>query len=631
MTDAEIKELRYWVEMAPGAFSVTQLTRDVQQQLDYLEALEIMVEDGQVNRHGNKRGWYIPANLDMKEMDYVNADDEPLDIWLPFGLDKKVELYQDSVVIIAGAPNAGKALCNKTPVLTPNGWKNIGTLTRNDQVYGKDGGVIDITGVYPQGVRSCYRFTFNDGSWIDSDEEHIWTLKTTYQLHKRTTGHGNKNDQFGKWINLTTKEIVKKYGTGRITQKTPRFPINNPVSFPKKKVPVNPYILGSLIGDGSLCRGMVTISTADKEMIDTFTCAGYKLRYGGQYDYRVLGMAKQLRPLGIMGKHSWNKFIPNQYLFNNVKTRLALLKGLMDTDGSIDRSGMSIEYCSVSKQLAMDVQFLVRSLGGRATLKESESFFTYKGKKKQGRNRFRVAIKINMIIFSLKRKRERQTYQNKKTNAKKLFNIQKIEDRPTTCIKVAASDGLFIAKDFIVTHNTSIMLNMVKENMGRFNVNYFNSEMSAGELKVRLNKFDYIDIDQWDFNAYARASDFHDVIKPGPENLNIIDFLECHDEFFRMGKMIKDIHDKLNGAVAIIAIQKNPNVDTGLGGFRSLEVTRLALAIDYGTVKIVKAKNFNDENGNPNGLIANFKILHGSQLMQTDDWRRDDRRRDQGR
>jgi len=271
MTDAEIKELRYWVEMAPGAFSVTQLSRDIQQQLDYLEALEIMVEDGQVNRHGNKRGWYIPANLDMKEIDFVNADDEPSNVWLPFGLNDKAELYQNSVVIIAGAPNSGK---------------------------------------------------------------------------------------------------------------------------------------------------------------------------------------------------------------------------------------------------------------------------------------------------------------------------------------------------------TALMLNIVKENMSRFNVNYFNSEMSAGELKVRLNKFDYIDIDQWDFKAYERSSNFHDVIKPGPENLNIIDFLECHDEFFKMGKMIKDIHDRLDGSVAIIAIQKNPNVDTGLGGFRSLEVTRLALAIDYGRIKIVKAKNFSGET-NPNGL---------GQLIEQGDWHKDQRK-----
>ena len=174
---------------------------------------------------------------------------------------------------------------------------------------------------------------------------------------------------------------------------------------------------------------------------------------------------------------------------------------------------------------------------------------------------------------------------------------------------------------------TAVLLNIVKENMSRFNVNYFNSEMSAGELKVRLNKFDYLTLDQWDFKAYERSGDFADVIKPCPENLNIIDFLEVHDEFYAMGKKIKDIHDALNGSVAIIAIQKNPGTDVGLGGFRSLEVTRLALAIDFGRIKIVKAKNFSSED-NPNGLVTNFNILHGSQLIQKGGWHKDTKKED---
>lgn len=172
---------------------------------------------------------------------------------------------------------------------------------------------------------------------------------------------------------------------------------------------------------------------------------------------------------------------------------------------------------------------------------------------------------------------------------------------------------------------TAFMLNIIKENMSRFNVHYFNSEMSAGELKTRLKKFDYVSLDQWDFKAYERSGDFHDVIKPGPENLNVIDFLEVHDEFFMIGRKIKEIHDALNGSVAIIALQKNPGADTGLGGFRSLEVTRLALAIDYGRLKIVKAKNFSGEN-NPNGQVIDFGILHGSQLIKRSDWHKDTRK-----
>lgn len=176
---------------------------------------------------------------------------------------------------------------------------------------------------------------------------------------------------------------------------------------------------------------------------------------------------------------------------------------------------------------------------------------------------------------------------------------------------------------------TALMLNIIKENMSRLNVHYFNSEMSGGELKTRLKKFDHIGIDQWDFNAYRRADDFQDVIKPGPENLNIIDYLEVHEDFYAVGKKIKEIHDALGDSLAIIGIQKNPGSDVGLGGFRSLEVTRLALAIDFGRIKIVKAKNFEDENGNgedPNGLVREFKILHSSQLVKKGGWHKDKRK-----
>lgn len=186
-------------------------------------------------------------------------------------------------------------------------------------------------------------------------------------------------------------------------------------------------------------------------------------------------------------------------------------------------------------------------------------------------------------------------------------------------------DNVIIVAGAPNSGKTTFILNVIKENMNRINVHLFNSEMSGGELKTRLKKFDHISLDQWDFKAYKRAGDFADVIKPGPENLNVIDFLECHEDFFAMGKKIKDIHDALHGSLAVIAIQKNPGSDVGLGGFRSLEVTRLALALDFGRVKIVKAKNFTGE-FDPNGLVCECKILHGSQLVKTNDWHKDQRK-----
>jgi len=161
---------------------------------------------------------------------------------------------------------------------------------------------------------------------------------------------------------------------------------------------------------------------------------------------------------------------------------------------------------------------------------------------------------------------------------------------------------------------TAIMLNIIEHNRYKdWDIHYFNSEMSAKELRKRLLKFD-IPMENWKFNAYYRNDRFADVIFPGPNSLNIIDFLEVHDEFYIVGKRIKEIHDRLKGGIAVIGLQKNPGSDTGLGGYRSMEVARLALAIDHGTVKISKAKNFTTAE-NPNGLMLNFKIVHGCKIV----------------
>lgn len=168
---------------------------------------------------------------------------------------------------------------------------------------------------------------------------------------------------------------------------------------------------------------------------------------------------------------------------------------------------------------------------------------------------------------------------------------------------------------------TTLLLNIIKENQTKgWDIHYFNSEMAAGELKKRLMKFDYDSLSDWNFKAYERAEDFQDVVVPGENSLNLIDFLEVHDEFYIIGRKIKEIHDRLNGALAIIALQKNPGTDQGLGGFRTLEVARLALSVDFGRVKIVKAKNFKQPDKNPNGMTKDFGILHGSQIIDKHSW-----------
>jgi hypothetical protein len=168
---------------------------------------------------------------------------------------------------------------------------------------------------------------------------------------------------------------------------------------------------------------------------------------------------------------------------------------------------------------------------------------------------------------------------------------------------------------------TGLLLNVIRFNQDKFEIHYFNSEMGASELKKRLEKFDDMPLSGWKFHAWERSGNFADVIKPGKGKINIIDFLELHDDFYRVGGMLNEIHRKLRGAIAIVALQKNRGTDTGLGGFRTLEKPRLALAMSPNKLKIAKAKNWRTKD-NPNGLEVHFKIVQGCNLIQTKGWHR---------
>lgn len=167
---------------------------------------------------------------------------------------------------------------------------------------------------------------------------------------------------------------------------------------------------------------------------------------------------------------------------------------------------------------------------------------------------------------------------------------------------------------------TAICLNLAIDNQEDFNVSYFSSEMAGGEMRKRLSKFRNSPLSAINFQAFARDGDFADVIMPGEKNINIIDFLEVHDNFWLVGQYIKDIHERLNGAVAVIAMQKNPGADTGLGGYRMMEKARLALTLEGGLMKVVKAKNYADPVVNPNGMSIKYKLFDGINLSSPKGW-----------
>lgn len=188
-------------------------------------------------------------------------------------------------------------------------------------------------------------------------------------------------------------------------------------------------------------------------------------------------------------------------------------------------------------------------------------------------------------------------------------------------VKIMPKNIIILAGE-VNAGKSAYLLNLAALNMRKFETVYFSSEMGGAELKERLQNFDF-PLENWrDVKFIERASDFSTAIRP--EGLNIIDFLEIHDEFYKVGALIKDIFDKLTTGLAVIAIQKNKGRDEGLGGQRSLEKPRLYMAMEPGKLKIVKAKNWLNATMNPNGMCMEFKLAKGCYFKGTGTWRKEE-------
>ena len=166
---------------------------------------------------------------------------------------------------------------------------------------------------------------------------------------------------------------------------------------------------------------------------------------------------------------------------------------------------------------------------------------------------------------------------------------------------------------------SAVLINIAKENMRNWNVHYFSSELNAGAFKSRLDKFPDLSTDQWNVNFYPRSENFHDVIKTGEKDLNLIDYMEVHTEFYLIAEYLAQIHRKLGKAICVVALQKDPNALYGRGGSFTQEKPILSVALDYGKATISKFKGeFKGEN--PRGKQYLFKLVDGCRIMKGSGW-----------
>lgn len=386
----------------------------------------------------------------------------PLKVYRPTPAQLPFHESSSSQNLVKGGKRSGKAQPIDEPILTPDGWRDIGELVVGDVVIGGDGSPCVVTGVFPQGIKPVYRTTFSDMTWTRCCGEHMWRIQTGLQRLKKN----------GDWQVFSTDQMLSAWGPEPKPHERPNIPVCN-VWMPSRDIPVDPYLLGVLLGDGSISCGIASFSTADEEIVDSVQKSipsgllihKVKNPKKASYDYRISSgnsggensLTASLRLLGLTGKRAWEKHIPNSYIFNTSHVRLEVLRGLMDTDGTVSRSGAS--FSTTSPQLASGVADLVRSLGGRASLgKWRTKNFTYKGEKKTGRPTIVVTVRmLDKCPFRLSRKAkiwmEWRTRSQEKP-ARMLRSIKPDGEAECVCISVSCPQQTYVTRDFIVTHNT---------------------------------------------------------------------------------------------------------------------------------------------------------------------------------
>jgi phosphate starvation-inducible PhoH-like protein len=308
-----------------------------------------------------------------------------------------------------------------TKVLTPSGFRPIGDLAVGDLVVGSNGEPTPVLGVYPQGPKRIYRLVSRDGAATLCSEDHLWAVKTPEDRRRGAS-----------WRVVETKEMVGRFRAAR-ARKYELPLLTSPVALPERAVPIEPYALGLLLGDGRLTGSATPTLVAMGAERTSLTAAD--------------PATDALRRPGPVGPHA--SFVPELYLNNSADVRLGVLQGLLDSAGEPvavrDRTGStgSIRYATRSQRLRDDVTGIVRSLGGVVTSRRRQDAFVLDIRLPAGVEPFRLSTKV-----------EEYRACGCGRPARFVDRIEPAGTEEAVCIQVAAADSLYVTEDYLLTHNT---------------------------------------------------------------------------------------------------------------------------------------------------------------------------------
>lgn len=345
-------------------------------------------------------------------------------------------------------------------VATPNGFTKMMDIHVGDYVATAKGTYSKVLEEYEQGYKDVFRVTLDDGRQVTCGADHLWyVINASNKLKPEVI---NTHD-------MLQNGIFKTYGG--YNHYRYYLPEIKPVPYQEKQLPIHPYILGALLGDGTINRKgkSIKISTADQEIVDEFarllgedyelvkdnSCYNYRIKYKKRFDKEICAkyengkfgvnpLSREITKLGLNVSCEY-KFIPTEYVYSSIEQRMELVRGLMDTDGTISKDG-SCMFANTSKSLVQDLAFVLRSLGIRCEIN------TYQ--KDNCKLLYRLYIRTKEPIFKLTRKLNR--IKDKKINSKvAIVNIERLDyQEKCKCILIEDEDHLYLTRDYIPTHNS---------------------------------------------------------------------------------------------------------------------------------------------------------------------------------
>ena len=374
------------------------------------------------------------------------------------------------LMMYVGRAGTGKAMPKDTLIPTPDGEKLLGEIKVGDFVFDRKGHPTKVLEVYDRGVRRCFELTFSDGRKTRCCDEHMWTCYTSKKNLKNFT----LQEMMEKGIRMSAKS------GGRF-----RMPINGCVEFAEKELPVHPYILGVFLGDGCCKERYLTLSSNDLPVVEKVAKllnATAKKQSENNYSWGFMKGGKAITTKEVFGDiASWvmrgsnEKAIPTDYLHGSREQRIALLQGLFDTDGSVScKSNGQASFSTTSSELYAGVSYLLRSLGlststcakavCRGRVKQDGTCSTgYVVHTYLKPEQFDVCFSLPRQIEKLKSVFGAFKRPSKCTERVALTDVREIEPCEQVCILVDNPEHLFLANDFLVTHNTYRALELAKD------------------------------------------------------------------------------------------------------------------------------------------------------------------------